>query len=92
MENYTNSEMTDMVLSYGNADGVALKAKALYRKISAFANISSCGKWYFSTEKCVEGPRAYATGVRHRTPNSRENPSTSTRQLEKKLVPQFVVY
>jgi hypothetical protein len=31
MENYTNGQMTDMELSYGNADGVAFRAKALYR-------------------------------------------------------------
>jgi hypothetical protein len=30
MENYTNSEMTDMVLCYGSADGVGLRAQALY--------------------------------------------------------------
>jgi hypothetical protein len=32
MENYTNSEMTDMVLCFGSADGVALKAQVLYRE------------------------------------------------------------
>jgi hypothetical protein len=32
MENYTNSEMTDMVLCYGSADGVGLRAQALYRE------------------------------------------------------------
>jgi hypothetical protein len=32
MENYTNSEMTDMVLCYGSADGVSLRAQALYRE------------------------------------------------------------
>jgi hypothetical protein len=32
MENYTNSEMTDMVLCYGSADGVGLRAQTLYRK------------------------------------------------------------
>jgi hypothetical protein len=32
MENYTNSEMTDMVLCYGSADGVGLRTKALYRE------------------------------------------------------------
>jgi hypothetical protein len=32
MENYTNSEMTDMVLCYGSANGVALRAQALYRE------------------------------------------------------------
>jgi hypothetical protein len=31
MENYTNGEMTDMELCYGNADGVAFRAQALYR-------------------------------------------------------------
>jgi hypothetical protein len=30
MKNYTNSEMTDMVLCYRSADGVALTAQALY--------------------------------------------------------------
>jgi hypothetical protein len=50
MENYTNSKMTDMVLCYGSADGVGLRAQAtsfLSRKVSgascsAFANISGC--------------------------------------------------
>jgi hypothetical protein len=32
MENYTNSEMIDMVLCYGSADGVDLRAQALYRE------------------------------------------------------------
>jgi hypothetical protein len=32
MENYTNGEMTDMELCYGSADGVALRAQALYRE------------------------------------------------------------
>jgi hypothetical protein len=32
MENYTNSEMTDMVLCYGSADCVGLRAQALYRE------------------------------------------------------------
>jgi hypothetical protein len=32
MENCTNSEMTDMVLCYGSANGVALRAQALYRE------------------------------------------------------------
>jgi dolichyl-phosphate-mannose--protein O-mannosyl transferase len=32
MENYTNREMTDMVLCYGSSDGVALRAQALYRE------------------------------------------------------------
>jgi hypothetical protein len=32
MENYTNSEMTDMVLCYGSADRVGLRAQALYRE------------------------------------------------------------
>jgi hypothetical protein len=32
MENYTNSEMTDMVLCYGSPDGVGLRAQALYRE------------------------------------------------------------
>jgi hypothetical protein len=32
MENYTNSEMTDMVLCYGSADGVALRTQAFYRE------------------------------------------------------------
>jgi hypothetical protein len=49
IENYTNSEMTDMVLCCGSA----LRAQALYRE---------------------KGPRAGATGtgVRPRTPNSRD--------------------
>jgi hypothetical protein len=29
MENYTNSGITDMVLCYGSADGVALRPQAL---------------------------------------------------------------
>jgi hypothetical protein len=67
---------------------------------SAFAKISGCctastGKWYFSNEKCGQGPRTYATGVRSRTPNSRdleEIPSTCTRQLARKFhVSQFMV-
>jgi hypothetical protein len=32
MKNYTNSEMTDMVLCYGSADGVGLRAQALYHE------------------------------------------------------------
>jgi hypothetical protein len=32
MGNYANSEMTDMVLCYGSADGVGLRAQALYRE------------------------------------------------------------
>jgi hypothetical protein len=32
MKNCTNSEMTDMVLCYGSANGVALRAQALYRE------------------------------------------------------------
>jgi hypothetical protein len=32
IENYTNSEMTDMVICYGSADGVALRAQVLYRE------------------------------------------------------------
>jgi hypothetical protein len=32
MENYTNSEMTGMVLCYGSADSVAEDTQALYRK------------------------------------------------------------
>jgi hypothetical protein len=41
MENYTNSEMTDMVLCYGSADGVALRAQVLYRE-------KFPARWYFS--------------------------------------------
>jgi hypothetical protein len=32
MENYTSSETTDMVLCYRSADGVSLRAQALYRE------------------------------------------------------------
>jgi hypothetical protein len=32
MENYTNSEMTDMVLCYGSTYGVGLRAQAWYRE------------------------------------------------------------
>jgi hypothetical protein len=32
VENYTNTEMTDMVLCYRSADGVALRAQTLYRE------------------------------------------------------------
>jgi hypothetical protein len=32
VENYTNSEVTDMVLCYRSADGVALRAEAVYRE------------------------------------------------------------
>jgi hypothetical protein len=32
MENYTSSETTYMVLCYGSADGVSLRAQALYRE------------------------------------------------------------
>jgi hypothetical protein len=32
MENYTNSEMTHVVLCYGSADGVGFRAQALYRE------------------------------------------------------------
>jgi hypothetical protein len=32
MENCTNSEMTDMVLCYGSADGVSLRVQVLYRE------------------------------------------------------------
>jgi hypothetical protein len=85
MENYsyTNSEMTDMVFCYGSADGVGLRAQAFYRKkfsarcvllsqtFLAVVGTASTGKWYFSTDKCGQRPRAYATGVRPRTPNSR---------------------
>jgi hypothetical protein len=45
MENYTNSEMTDMVFCYGCADGVGISF--VWRKVSdascsAFPNISGC--------------------------------------------------
>jgi hypothetical protein len=46
MENYTNSEMTDMVLCYGSADGVSLRAQALYREKFPARRVP--GKWYFS--------------------------------------------
>jgi hypothetical protein len=32
METYTNSEITDMVLCYGSADGVGLRAQAFIPK------------------------------------------------------------
>jgi hypothetical protein len=32
MENYTNNEITDMVLCYGSTDGVGLRVQALYRE------------------------------------------------------------
>jgi hypothetical protein len=32
MGNYTNSEMTDVVLCYGSADGVVSRVQALYRE------------------------------------------------------------
>jgi hypothetical protein len=51
MENYTNSEMTDMVLCYGSADGVGLRAQASYRekfRIRKYFWLLSTGKWYFS--------------------------------------------
>jgi hypothetical protein len=61
--------MTDMVLCYGSADGVALRAQALYRecfrcvvfRIRKHFWVLSTGKWYFSTEP----------GVRPRTSNFR---------------------
>jgi hypothetical protein len=58
MENYINSEMTDMVLCYGSADRVALRAQALYCIAKSFRRVVfpirkhfwlfSTGKWYFS--------------------------------------------
>jgi hypothetical protein len=47
--------MTDMVLCYGSADGVALRAQALYREKFPARRVPhspfwllSTGKWYFS--------------------------------------------
>jgi hypothetical protein len=45
MENYTNSEMTDMLLFYGSADGVGLFVVFRIRK---HFWLLSTGKWYFS--------------------------------------------
>jgi hypothetical protein len=75
--------MTDMVLCYGSANRVALMAQAFSEKFPArrvphsqtflaVVHTASTEKWYFSTEKCEQGPRAYATDVRPRTPNSRD--------------------
>jgi hypothetical protein len=68
MENYTNSEMTDMILCCGSADGAALRAQALCKHFW----LLSTGKWHFLIEKCGQGPKAYTTGVRLRAPNSRD--------------------
>jgi hypothetical protein len=56
MENYTNSEMTDVVLCYGSADGVGLRvelciAKSFRRVVFRIRKhfwLLSTGKWYFS--------------------------------------------
>jgi hypothetical protein len=49
MENYTNSEMTDMVLCYGSADGVAKNFRRVVFRIRKHFWLLSTGKWYFST-------------------------------------------
>jgi hypothetical protein len=56
MENYTNSEMTDVVLCYGSADGVDLRAELCIAKsfrrvvfrIREHFWLLSTGKRYFS--------------------------------------------
>jgi hypothetical protein len=87
MENYTNSEMTDMILCYG----VALRAQALYRekfraRYFAFANISGC---------CLNGtfrPRSVDKG-QERTPRMSDfEPQIleTGRKLEQGLHPYHV--
>jgi hypothetical protein len=55
MENYTNSEMTDVVLCYGS---VALRAQALYRekfpahRVSHSGNCTTCRSFIFKPLKC----------------------------------------
>jgi hypothetical protein len=68
MKNYTNSEMTDMVLCYRSADGVALTAQALYS-----------GKF---PARCVPHSQTFLTVVQRLRENSTFQPRSVDRGPE----------
>jgi hypothetical protein len=83
-----HEKCTDMVLClwyvlcYGSADGVALRAQALYRecfrcvvfRIRKHFWVLSTGKWYFSAEKCTPRVLDLESQI---LDTVEENPSTS---------------
>jgi hypothetical protein len=75
MENYTNSEMTDMVLCYGSADGVGLRAQALYRKMFPARRIPHSQTFLAVVQRLRENGTFLSRSMdrgQERTPSSRD--------------------
>jgi hypothetical protein len=97
VENYTNTEMTDMVLCYRSADGVALRAQTLYREKFPVHPVPHSQIFLAIVQRLRENCRYLWTRARSwcyvKLETVEENPSTSTPQLavSQFQVSQFVV-
>jgi hypothetical protein len=103
---FYHSEMTDITLRYGSADGVALRAQALYCEKFPARRVPHSQKFLAAVQRLREsGTFRMRSADRGQEPTPRvldlepqileiveQNPSTCTRQLARKFhVSQFMV-